>query len=587
MNFKNPYLSYKEFMKKRYGEALYRVPVDLGHSCPNRGFDGGGGCAFCAEDGGRAMQISGAQTLTEQVEAAAGFARRRYGAYKFMLYIQAYTGTFTDPGCFQDQISELLEMQNFTALSIGTRPDCLPDEIVSFLQELNRDVDVWVELGVQSTHDSTLKLVNRGHDWKCSHDAIVRLAAVGIKSAVHLILGLPGEGISEWQLSAERIAALPVAAVKLHNLHVIAGSTLADVYAEKPFPLLNEHQYAEGVIGVVRRLPENIPLMRLTTDTPADRLIAPKWSMTKGEFTSYLIEQMGFQGVQQGDLFHKKTQVDQRNETAGFQPLSTDDGSVTFWSGAFKEHYHSKVGAVTESVSKFVEPAQLRERLKKGDVRLLDICFGLGYNTLSACEEAHSIKEGTLCVKAMEIDINVVRAAADSINPYAGSSLDWRAIASALVAEKRWTGEFGSIGFLHGDARDKLAEAATEGLFDVVFLDAFSTQRNAELWTLDFFRRVRAVMSESGVLLTYCAALPVRSGLMQAGFFVGETAAVGRRRGGTIAAIRAEDIHLPIVSEELELIKDTKRGIPYRDPEQVWSNRRILKEREAQRNNVV
>jgi len=584
MKSENPYLSYKEFMKKRYGEALYRIPVDLGYGCPNRRADGRGGCSFCADEGGRAMQINGINAPEDQVEAAADFARRRYGAREFMLYIQAYTGTFADPDLFQRQINDLLELQKFVAVSIGTRPDCLPESVICFLQELNRRLEVWIELGVQSTHDRTLDRLNRGHSWLCSKDAIKNLDVHGIKPAVHLILGLPGEGQSEWNKSAERIAALPVAAVKLHNLHVVTGSDLADEYAERPFAVLNEHQYAQGLIEVIRRLPADMPLMRLTTDTPDEKLIAPRWSMTKGEFTGFLVDQMGFQGVVQGDLYQKNNATSD-DVPSGFEPVITDDGSVTFWSGAFKEHYHSKVGAVTEAVAKFIKPGKLRERLGGGNVRLLDICYGLGYNTLAACEEAELTRGGKLSVTAMEIDRNVVRASSEYINPPSGSLLEWRMVAGALAGNGSWSGDYSTVQLINGDARDKLNEAAEGGLFDIIFLDAFSTQRNAELWTVDFFLRLRRLMSDNGVLLTYCAALPVRSGFMKAGFYVGETVAVGRKRGGTIAAIRAENIHLPISRAEVELIKGTKRGLPYRDPEQVWSNRRILKEREARRSN--
>jgi hypothetical protein len=185
----------------------------------------------------------------------------------------------------------------------------------------------------------------------------------------------------------------------------------------------------------------------------------------------------------------------------------------------------------------------------------------------------------------MEIDINVIRASAATISTPPGGSLDWQGVVGSLVRSGNWSGRHSSIQLLHGDARDKLAEAA--GPCDIIFLDAFSTQRNAELWTLDFFRRLRSLMGPDGVLLTYCAALPVRSALMQAGFHVGETEPAGRIRGGTIAAVRAEDIEVPVCAEELELILNTKRGIPYRDPEQVWSNRQILRDRENRRMDIT
>jgi len=578
-----PYLKYKEFMCQRYGEALYRIPVDLGYGCPNRGSDGRGGCLFCAENGGRAQQITGITGLPEQIEAAAGFARRRYGARKYMLYIQAYTGTFADSERFAVQIRELLAVQEFAAVSIGTRPDCLPQGVVDFLAELNRRVEVWVELGVQSTHDASLTRLRRGHDWSCSRAAVLRLAAAGLKVAPHLILGLPGEGRAEWCQSAARIAELPVAGVKIHNLHVIAGSALADEFEHAPFQLLNEHQYAEGVIEVLRRLPPDIPVIRLTTDTPDAQLIAPRWSMTKGEFSKFLADRMGFQGVTQGDLYRGGAQLVRAAEH-GFDPLPTDDGSVTFWNPAFKEHYHSRLGAVSEARSKFIEPAELAARLGQGDLRLLDICFGMGYNTLAACELAESAQAGVLSVTALEIDIHVIRAAAAAVSTPAGSILDWRAVVGALAVNGSWRGKFSSIRLLHGDARDKLdAAAAAAGSFDIIFLDAFSTQRNAELWTLDFFSRIRAYTGARGVLLTYCAALPVRSALMQAGFYVGETLPAGRLRGGTIAAVCAADICMPVPDEELQLIQGSNRALPYRDPQQLWSSRQILCEREARR----
>ncbi len=383
---------------------------------------------------------------------------------------------------------------------------------------------------------------------------------------------------------AGRIAELPVAAVKLHNLHVIAGSRLAEEFAHSPFPLLDEHQYAEGVIAVLRRLPPDIPIIRLTTDTPEEQLIAPQWRMTKGEFAKFLVERMGFQGVTQGDLYQGgEKRVAAEAEGVSFEPLPTDDGSITFWNPSYKEHYHSRMGAVAEARAKFVEPSDLAARLRQGRVHLLDICFGLGYNALAACELAERGQMGELAITAMEIDIHVIRAAATAITTPAGSVLEWREVLGALATGGVWRGKFCSIQLLHGDARDKLDEAAAAGKFDIVFLDAFSTQRNAELWTLDFFRRVRTAMGERGLLLTYCAALPVRSGLMQAGFYVGEIAPAGRERGGTIAAADAADIRVPVAEEELQIIQSTGRGLPYRDPGQVWSSRQILREREERR----
>lgn len=579
-----PFCQYKQFMESRYGAALYRVPVDLGFGCPNRSAGGSGGCAFCAGDGGRARQITGRQTLLEQVEAGLAFARRRYGARKFMLYIQAYTGTFGPLPEIRQALRQLTEGEHFAAIGVGTRPDCLPDAVVDLLAELGQTAEMWVELGVQTTHDDTLRRINRGHDWAASRDAILRLAGRGLLVAPHVIIGLPGEGPDEWNLTACRLAELPVAGIKIHNLHVLKGTALADEFAMAPFPLLDEHRYADALIAFLRRLPPGLPIMRLTTDTPGEQLAGPRWNLSKGQFLDLLVRRMHFLKVRQGDLSAARRAGE---KTPGkpddqLRALPTDDGSVTFWNPLFKEHYHSKVGALTEAVGKFVEPARLAGRLANGDLRLLDVCFGLGYNTLAACQVAEETRKGRLTVAALEIDAGVVAAAARAMRTPHHSPFDWRRCLEHLAADGHWEAPRSAIQLVLGDARAKLEQAAAAGRFDVVFLDAFSTQRNAELWTLDFFRQLKNAMSANAVLLTYCAALPVRSALIQAGFLVGETTPVGRQRGGTLAALDPVWIDRPLPPGELETINTTPRGIPYRDPALTATNRQILRHRETE-----
>jgi radical SAM protein (TIGR01212 family) len=582
------YYSFSAYLASRHGEALYRVPVDLGYGCPNRNPDGTGGCAFCAEDGGRARQTIPGGTPLHQAEQAMAFARRRYGASRFLLYIQAYTGTFAEPERLRAALGGLLRSGDFAALSIGTRPDCLPDAVLQMLAEFNERLDVWIELGVQTIHDATLDRLNRGHGWEASLDAIHRLHERGLSAAPHVIVGLPGEGGAQWRQTAERLAELPLAAIKIHNLHVIAGTALAGEYAREPFPVLDEHRYADALIGFLRRLPPDLPVMRLVTDTPPERLVAPKWSMDKGQFLRYLDGQMAFRDVRQGDLCglrggrERAAGVVGGQDACGYEPVPTDDGSVTFWSPAFKEHFHCKAGARTEAFGKFADPADLGSRLQAGPVRLLDICFGLGYNSLAACETARCREGARLEITALEIDVHVIRAAARCLQPADSAGLDWPAALRALAALGRWEGEGVAIRLLLGDARARLEQASASGPFDVVFLDAFSTQRNAELWTLDFFRRVRRMMAAEAVLVTYCAALPVRSALMTAGFHVGGSEPVGRRRGGTIAAMRENAAGRSIPGDELQAIATTSRGIPYRDPSQTWTNRQILRHREEQ-----
>ena len=237
-------------------------------------------------------------------------------------------------------------------------------------------------------------------------------------------------------------------------------------------------------------------------------------------------------------------------------------------------------------------PGKLKERLARGNVELLDVFFGLGYNSLTAMELATggttsvSSKDGTepvppkLSITALEMDRRVVGAAAQTIQTLETDSTDWKKTLSDLYesGSSRLTPQ-SSILMHWGDARYTINKLRPQ-TYDLVFLDAFSTQRNSELWTVDFFQKLRAVMKPDAVLLTYCAAIPVRAGLLEAGFYVGETDPVGRQRGGTIAALREEDIEIPLPDHELKMIKKTTRGLPYRDPYGVSTNKEILRNRQ-------
>jgi len=578
----SPYLQYKEYMKERYDEPLFRVPIDFNLGCPNREADGSGGCTFCNVRGSAAVQTLGAETVEEQMREAVRFARDRYGAKKYMAYIQAFSATFGERQ--QPLYLNLLDAFDFSAVSIGTRPDCLTPQACDFLVELNRHIEVWVELGVQTVHDRTLERIHRGHDWASSEQAILKLHNLGIKVAVHVILGLPGETAADFQATADTLAALPIDAVKIHNLHIEKRTTLALEHALTPVRTFMEYEFAEHLMDFIRRMPPDIPIMRLTTDTQNEELIAPRWHMAKGQFKDYVIRQMTCREWRQGDLFGN---LEQEPESLKAAPVATADGSITFWNEEYREHYHTPAGARLEAIEKYIVPGKLKERLSKGNLHLLDVCFGLGYNSLAALNHA---LEGTtddgddvppaLEITALEMDRRVVGAAAATMEPELADVFDWRKTLAELHATgKSRVSEYASLNVLWGDARYTITKLEPNG-FDLVFLDAFSTQRNSELWTLDFFRQLKRVMKPDAVLLTYCAALPVRAALLEAGFHVGETVPFGRQRGGTLAAMRAEEIIIPLPDEEIRSIRETTRGLSYRDPHGVWTNKEILRDRQ-------
>ncbi len=580
-----PYLQYKDYMKEQYGEPLFRVPIDFNLGCPNREADGSGGCTFCNVRGSAAVQTIGKNTVQEQMAEAIRFARDRYGAKKYMAYIQAFSATFGENQ--QPMYLNLLDSFDFTAVSIGTRPDCLTPQAYDFLVELNKHIEVWVELGVQTVHDRTLERVNRGHDWASSAEAIKKLHSLGIKVAAHAILGLPGETAVDFQQTADTLASLPIDAVKIHNLHIEKGTTLALEHALTPLPVFMEHDFAEHLMDFIRRLPADMPIMRLTTDTLDAELIAPKWHMAKGQFKDYVIQQMICREWRQGDLFgNLKSETGNLNA----QVVPTSDGSITFWSENYKEHYHTPAGARLEAVEKYIVPGKVKERLGRGPVQLLDVCFGLGYNSLSAMNlaggTAASLTPGDetvtptgLSITGLEMDRRVVGAAAKNIQTLETDSFDWKQALQDLHADHSCLAPNASCLLHWGDARHTITKLPPS-TFDLVFLDAFSTQRNSELWTVDFLTKLRRVMKPDAVLVTYCAAIPVRSGMLEAGFFVGETAPVGRQRGGTIAAMRPEDIEIPLPDHEMQMIRETTRGLPYRDPFGVWTNKETLRDRQ-------
>jgi len=568
-----PFYSHKQYMIDRYGQSLFRVPVQIAGSCPH------GRCAFCAEHGARAQQTQQADTLLEQMEAAVRFARVRYGAKQFMLYVQAFTTDLTAPEQ-QSLILQCLDRAKVEVVSIGTRPDCLPEAALDFLDHLAEQVEVWVEPGIQSTCDATLQRIQRGHDWSCGRDAILRLAGRGVRVAPHVILGLPGETQTEWNRTAEELAALPLAGIKIHNLHVIRGTALAEAFARRPFPVLNHWEYGEALMAFLRRMPPDIPVLRLCTDTPDEELIAPHWPVTKGQFADYLIRQMMSREVRQGDLFPAGAPRSETIRQAAYDPVPTGDGSITFYNPVFKEHYHAPVGARTEAEWKFVRPAKLAERLQQGPVRVLDVCFGLGNNSFAAwCAAAGLKNEQALEIIALEADRRVVRAAAIFFRVEPEDPVNWREVLRALLERGHFQTPSAVLDIRWGDARWTV-QALESQAYDVVFLDAFSTQRNSELWTVDFFRQLRRVLRQDGVLLTYCAALPVRAGLMEAGFAVGVTEPIGRQRGGTIAALDPARIDQPLPPEELAAMAEGTRGMPYRDAELCASNSEILRNRQ-------
>jgi len=303
------WLDFKTWSMLQYGSSMYRIPVDPGWGCPHRRPGSPGvGCSFCGPSSGRAQQLGNDPLdILAQVDQAIQFSRERYGEGVLQLYIQAYTATFSKVEALRKLVEPLLEGYAFVSLSLGTRPDCLPTAHLDLLEEWNQHVEVWVELGVQTCHEMTLKRVNREHTWKESERAIIQLQARGLRVCPHLLFGLPDETSDDMFETLDRIVSLNVDAVKFHNLHVVRESSLGDEWLAQPFPVLDEPAWLELVMQLLRRMPPDLPLFRLFTDSSSAERLAPPPQYSKGEFLKALSDQLAARGWFQGQLWEGRS----------------------------------------------------------------------------------------------------------------------------------------------------------------------------------------------------------------------------------------------------------------------------------------
>ena len=532
---------FKDYLIKKYGHPLYRIPIDLPLGCPNRENNFGQGCIYCAEDGNRARHLQYKLDIKEQVKSGIEFVKRRYNAQApYIAYFQSFTSTHGEIDQLRSFYKEVLEQADFAMVIIGTRPDCLGNEVVCLLKEIAEKYELWVELGVQTSNDKTLELIRRGHDFKCVQEAVNKLDKAGISCAAHIILGLPGENMDDYRKTAHDISALPFKAVKLHNLLVIKNTPLAKMKVKT----LNEYEYAAAASEFLRILSDNIYIMRLNTDAPEKDLIAPKWWMSKGQFLTFF-----------------KKYFDSGCSETDFPSIETEDGSFSLYHPKYKQHFHTIAGAKSEAEKKFIEASKLKQALENSEnLKLLDIGFGLGYNAIAAIKEAESVQNGKLEIITLENDIQVLKS---SVKLFEQNSLH-RKILEELMKNAQWQGNFAKIKLITGDARQAVKGLADN--FDLIFMDGFSPDKNPELWTYDFIRELCRNLSPQGIIVTYSSAYPVRGALLRCGLNVGETDSFGRKRGGTIASYEQDNIYNPLSDKELAIILKSTAGTAYRDP---------------------
>ena len=294
-----PFRRYSTWLAARYGERTYRVSVDAGFSCPVR--ERGAPCAYCDARGSRAPYLGDRWAIADQIERAIGFLRRRYDARAFLLYFQAFSNTHAPVEALRSIYDYGLEQASFRGLIVATRPDCIDEARAKLLGGYRqRGLDVWVELGLESANDATLRRVNRGHTRAQFDEAVRLLARHDVNVAAHLILGLPGEGRDDTIASVEHISRLPVAGVKLHNFVAVEGTPLYDQVLAGTVHPPDPAQYQELLITAVEHLRPDIVVMRLTCDPPRDVRHAPSELPDKAAVYRRLCDDFRERGTAQG-----------------------------------------------------------------------------------------------------------------------------------------------------------------------------------------------------------------------------------------------------------------------------------------------
>lgn len=309
-----PYRTFNSYLREYFGERVYRVPIDAGFTCPNRdGVRAFGGCTFCDDRGSGAPTINVENSVREQLEAGMRRIGKRYKAKKFLAYFQAFTNTYAPEGVLRSIYDVALEYPDVVGICIGTRPDCLEDNVLDLLQELSEKTFVWLEVGVQSVFNETLDKINRGHSAEEFFDAVEQAKKRNLKVATHLIFGLPGEDESHMLETVRQMSQTDLDGIKIHQLCIYKGTPMEVDYRLGRLPVLDEDRYVNLVCDSLELLPPEMIIMRLVAEGSQDEIIAPDWAFEKErvmkKMEAELARRNSFQGKHYRDLVSGATKA--------------------------------------------------------------------------------------------------------------------------------------------------------------------------------------------------------------------------------------------------------------------------------------
>ena len=307
---KTSYLNYNQVLKTEFAERVQKISINAGFTCPNRdGSKGTGGCTYCNNQTFSPEYCKPSKSISQQVEEGIAFFHHKYAAQYYLAYFQSYTNTYDKIEHLKAIYEEALSYPNVRGLVIGTRPDCVSDELLDYFAELAKNYYVMIEYGIESTCDKTLEFINRGHDFACAERAIRETAKRGIKTGAHIILGLPTENRETIISHALKLSHLPLTTLKIHQLQLVRGTKMAEQFAEHPewFKLYTVEEYCDLAIDFIEHLSPEIGIERFVSQSPYKLLIAPEWGLKNFEFLAKIEKRLEERDTWQGRKYTMET----------------------------------------------------------------------------------------------------------------------------------------------------------------------------------------------------------------------------------------------------------------------------------------
>ncbi len=315
--------SYSGYIRQKYGERVQKVTVDAGFTCPNRdGTVAVGGCTYCNNESFNPGYNTASKSIRVQIEEGQEFLKRRYGVGKFIVYFQPYSNTYAPADVLKKYYEEALSVPGVIGLTIGTRPDCIDEQKLDYLDLLAQEYDITLEFGLESISDETLKKINRGHDYKSYLDALAMSRGRNFKICTHIIIGFPWENKQHWLATADELSNLSFDFLKIHQLHIVKDTVMARQHAVKPFRLLGYEEYLDVIVSFLERLNPQIVVQRLFGEAPPQILIAPRWYKRNSEILQGIEAEFIKRDTWQGKFFNSDGNI------SGSERIDTERAAV-------------------------------------------------------------------------------------------------------------------------------------------------------------------------------------------------------------------------------------------------------------------